>query len=668
MGKRSSARRSAQRRQKRQREKYELASRESSNVTPRQANSDSVARCGRTGCVARISPFTARAPDHNNQLASRAGYHNSTQNRLDQRTAPSLAGRSTYESKSRKPISHIANERYSSDVGWAPRRDMNAAVSTAEEVGWTTRRDVGEATFNRAGASGVQLARDQERYPPSNAFKNCDNARIHNHRDRRNEKVPNTIDLGNDSMRRAEPTLHPRNGTRFSDAHSDPRWFRRATREHDSNSGDFNHRHSISGGSTFRLDNPEHKPNNYSSGDRRCNDDRIDRNQVRTERSPRVQKDNRDTFCRYTENASQGNHRPSSAPLYGLDDLGCRALDEPKDINGSWWEAEIERAAKVPVADNTAGKPQPSQPTHTWTREKNASPNIAEPRSEHEFRGRVQAGVLWNSTPPGDAMSCCDRANDTSPSSIVCNITQPTTDDTRDKSDTNSPNSSWLSAKMTKDDWRQLRYNALIDGSETEKLAFKLLQEILLSPTTGLPVPTLHGISDALNMVPQSQHQAQVSLDMSDLPAELRTALTALSKSHPSDAYPDAYPSERFHRMTLDGKEELFVNQRDTSSVRNRSTNSAGGGETALSNAMYSLADNLLYFFEGGTGRVTNPANRLGAGHQIPVRGRSADRHMLPKSMREQRMAPKFDDNVELDPLYQWLQMARCEMRSRVHH
>lgn len=664
MGKRSRATRKRQRL-----ETYGRALRARSCIPLSEGNYSSANFRGRTSQMPRYQTNYASVLDRSGQLSTRSQYPSVRRKDPGSRTTPSPASQHCGERELRNANDHVANLRLASDVGWTSRREVRAPFPE------TTK------------APEIQVGCGYERFSDQPCELRGTGLRS-THRERSKEGASRPIDSGNNAGRHTErePTLHRKNATRLDDAAPDPHSFRRGKLAQGPNSGDSNRRPPSGRDSTSWLDEPEYKYGGYSTGHPYPGNDHVSRNHIQTERISRKQNDGMGSSIRYLQGAQRsvhqsmpapladlrdivrysepglrGNHRPSATPPDDLRYLQRSTLDEPKDIAGNSWEAEIDRLRPNTAAANITGKlPQP-RPMRTSIETTYGSPaHVPPPYFGHEARRRAQVGVLWNTSPPGNSTSRCDRANDTSPTSIVCNNGRSYTNDRRGKCETKHTSSEWLSTKMTADDWRQLRYNALIDGSGTEKLAFKLLQEIVLSHITGLPVPTLKCVSDVLNTLPQTQHQEHTMVDMADIPAELRAALPALSLTRPSGAE----PSSRFQNMTLRERGEPSVNQSGYHSVAQGPTNAAGSSETAQSDAMSNLADNLLYFFEGGSGQVTNPANKLGAGLSVPVRGRVADRHMLPRSMRERRMVPKFEDNVELDPLFQSLQMALCGRRS----
>lgn len=95
--------------------------------------------------------------------------------------------------------------------------------------------------------------------------------------------------------------------------------------------------------------------------------------------------------------------------------------------------------------------------------------------------------------------------------------------------------------RMSSDCWRQLWYTSLMHGLDTEQLAFKILQELVLSPTTGLPITPLHHISRALSAVPQTESNGHATVSFTDLPRELLATLPALSLSRPRGTDPSTH-------------------------------------------------------------------------------------------------------------------------------
>ena len=64
----------------------------------------------------------------------------------------------------------------------------------------------------------------------------------------------------------------------------------------------------------------------------------------------------------------------------------------------------------------------------------------------------------------------------------------------------------WLNGKMSLSEWRELRQVVFSKGSDVDKLAYKIMQELLMSPTAGIGFDWLKPISDSLMEIGGEQH------------------------------------------------------------------------------------------------------------------------------------------------------------------
>lgn len=295
-----------------------------------------------------------------------------------------------------------------------------------------------------------------------------------------------------------------------------------------------------------------------------------------------------------------------------------------------------------------------------------AAPVSAASRSPDMFSEHFQENELCNEDQIDGYRATAPKENcegrvmfdgGTFPDSSACNVFTSNANENHCAQKTHINSSEGLSGKMTTDDWKQLRHDALVCGSETEKLAFKLLQETVLSPINGLSVSTLECISNVLDKVPQTQIQGQTMVDWISLPAELRATIPSLSSIRPFKTN----PLEEVQVVSSEERRESSKTQSYDTNAAQVSSDTTDEKETAQSCAMSTLADNFIYLFEGGAEVFTSSTNDLRAKRQLPMRGRIADRHTFPKSLREKGLFPKFDDCIELDPLFRSLLAAQYE-------
>lgn len=64
----------------------------------------------------------------------------------------------------------------------------------------------------------------------------------------------------------------------------------------------------------------------------------------------------------------------------------------------------------------------------------------------------------------------------------------------------------WLNDEMNLSEWRELRRSVFSQGSDVDKLAYKIMQELLMSPTAGIGFDWLKPISDSLMDIGGTQH------------------------------------------------------------------------------------------------------------------------------------------------------------------
>lgn len=349
--------------------------------------------------------------------------------------------------------------------------------------------------------------------------------------------------------------------------------------------------------------------------------------------------------------------------------LSNRVLDDPTNSHGDYWEAEVERErTPATVGKGTEARARFHGSSLYPTTSGSPTGHTRSDGALREEDRTAHDSPRWLDLSPGGSDNCFARVNETSPNSVVFNSAAVQDDICeRGKGQVRQKTPDWCSGKMTSDDWRQLRCNALMGGSDIEKLSFKLLQEFILSPTAGLPVPVLQQASNALDTVPQSMTGGQAWVGVRDIPIELGAALSALSLTRPRGTVPSDY----FVAVALDKQQRAKESKAGDACKAEEARGKAGVGEQTQNDAIFSLADNLMYAFEAGGGRLTDSATKLGSGRQIPVRGRTPDRNTLPRSMRERGAMPRFDDNVEFDPLFQTLvraQVKRSSLQSRPFH
>lgn len=219
--------------------------------------------------------------------------------------------------------------------------------------------------------------------------------------------------------------------------------------------------------------------------------------------------------------------------------------------------------------------------------------------------------------------------------------------------------SEWISQPVSLDEWRQFRHLIFMNGTNAERLAFKIIQDLLLSPTVGLPLNALRDLSDMLARVPQRVKNGTVYLQMRDLPPCLILATKALSLNRPVGLEPSEYMARL---LTSDSQGYSGSNQCGTDHETKNSR-----CEPHESNAAHLLADNMLYFFEGGGGRVRHSNQGLGCGQQLPIRGQVPGLPVNSQSMRENNQV-QFDDRLEHDSLYQHLLHVQARHSRPVHH
>lgn len=367
-----------------------------------------------------------------------------------------------------------------------------------------------------------------------------------------------------------------------------------------------------------------------------------------------------------------------------------RSADDPEVDEENLWEAAINRNEATPgcavasektKTDGTPSSPRPivsnrnllssvivtgeyvrDEPKRHPHHSKNSS---FVDRTDQERMGEVplgnvegrEHGVLWSNGSFGNTRFMREREYDKSPDSIVCG-TSPKyrpTEDWLNQSCATEKNLEKIRRKMTSDDWRQIRYTALMNGSNIDQLAYKLLQELVLSPITGLPIPALRSLSDALGAMVRMESGGHVSVRMEDLPSELTKALSALSLSRPQGTDPSSIFSDAMSKKTAC---DAIAGPNNTTAASD--TIKEEYLNESLSTASRLVADNLLYVFEGG-GAPPERHRKLGGGHRIPIRGRTPVTKPVSRSMRESGLTSKFDDNIELDPLYRWLLQSQLE-------
>lgn len=175
----------------------------------------------------------------------------------------------------------------------------------------------------------------------------------------------------------------------------------------------------------------------------------------------------------------------------------------------------------------------------------------------------------------------------------------------------------FLRESMPMSEWRELRRNVLERGSDVEKVAYKILQELIVSPVTGVDFHTLAPFSKAMM---RSLNKQYITKDgpvakRSDFPAELRWLDSTFAGQH--------------------GNLDTNYSQRQEEH-----------------DALWNIRDNVWFIFNNHE----QPDKAKGPSRALhPPRGTYGENKLrrLSGPMIWDRGVSRYDDGVVTDPLYQ---------------
>lgn len=189
----------------------------------------------------------------------------------------------------------------------------------------------------------------------------------------------------------------------------------------------------------------------------------------------------------------------------------------------------------------------------------------------------------------------------------------------------------FLHGAMDVSEWRHLREVAFMSGDETTLLAYKMLQEMFMSPRVGLDDRVLLGLSRELSDVRQfwDAPSAQMFTTLSEVPATMAEGLT-----RGRDIY-----AKRAGDVPAEGKEEVET-----------------VGESSLDGhrASSQFVDNVQYVMEHLIGGVFDGVKDRGVDKSAIMRGRIPELSCFPRTERENGIID-VDSIVLYDPLFRRL-------------
>lgn len=185
-------------------------------------------------------------------------------------------------------------------------------------------------------------------------------------------------------------------------------------------------------------------------------------------------------------------------------------------------------------------------------------------------------------------------------------------------------------------EWRNFRSAIFSQGTDEDRLAFKLLQELILSPTTGIPFSALAPLSSALQRVPHVLREdcPHAVAPFASFPKQLQGELIQVGK--------DAFPLGQFVRMPHEKVDEIIRNKPTRTDMNSK----LEVGQDPLEWAVDLLVDNLRYAFEDVVAdmRGIMAVVRRGRPEGMPI--------AMPHSVGGQRL---FNDVVCHDMLYDYI-------------
>lgn len=176
-------------------------------------------------------------------------------------------------------------------------------------------------------------------------------------------------------------------------------------------------------------------------------------------------------------------------------------------------------------------------------------------------------------------------------------------------------------------EWREMRHCVFEKGDDVDKLAFKLMQEILLSPTLGIQASALDDLDRALKKIGAPQFY---------------------SKATGGYSYRKDFPEKMWKREQrfIEGDEQWMKEQ------------------SAEDKAMHLFCENLHYTFEQG--EDYEEVQQSMPFSSLPYRGGvTGFRSGVSKGMeREGGRTTKYEDSVELDKLFQAIHQDRIDRKN----